>query len=211
MIFLGEAELVSILGISRTGPKIFGRHFESLKWSKSEALTMLFGVRASEVSKPHASFPIKCLTPGAHVLAKIIQFNFLPQGGHYHMIKLDCMLLLYAMFTATEFNLANFLLHYMIMPCEQLAFPCLLTKIFMHYEINLTAETSSVGMESFGSSTINRMFLPRNDFNKIANEETEEEKDARLKKHHHGQIARGKKKKIDIEEKEAKNVSSGSQ
>ena len=36
------------------------------------------------------------------------------------------------------------------------------------------------------------------------------EEDARLKKHHHGQIPGGKRKKIDIEEKEAENVSLGS-
>ena len=128
---------------------------------------MLFGVRASEVSKPNASFPIKCLIPKAHILDKIAQFNFLPQVGHYHMIKLDCLLLLYARITTTEFNLANFLLHAMIMAREQLAFPCLLTKVFMHYEIDLTSETPSFGKESFGSATVNRMFLPRNDFNKL--------------------------------------------
>jgi len=49
-------------------------------------------------------------------------------------------------------------------------------------------QTASFGKESFGSATINLMFLSRNDFNKIANGETEEEEDARLKKHRHGQI-----------------------
>ena len=72
-------------------------------------------------------------------------------------------------------------------------------------------QTASFGKESFGYATINMMFLSRNDFNKIANGETEEEEDARLKKHHHRQIPGGKRKKIDIEEKEAVNVSSSSE
>ena len=122
------------------------------------------------------------------------------------MIKLDCLLLLYAMFTAAEFSL----LCSMTMPREQLACPYLLTKVFTHYEIDLSSE-ASFDKESFGSATINRTFLPRNDFNKIANGEPEEEEDARLKKHHHRQIPGGKRKKIDIEEKEAENISSGSE
>ena len=83
------------------------------------------------------------------------------------------------MFTATEFKLPNFILHSMIMPCEQLAFPCLLTKVHV-FEIDLTPKTPSFGKESFGFATINRMFLLRNDFNKIENGETEEEEVARL-------------------------------
>jgi len=41
--------------------------------------------------------------------------------------------------------------------------------MFMHFETDLTSETPSFGKEGFGSATINRMFLLRNEFNKIAN------------------------------------------
>jgi len=57
------------------------------------------------------------------------------------------------------------------MPHEQLEFPCLLTKVFTHFGIELGTETPSLGKESFGSASINRTFLPRNDFNEIMNGE----------------------------------------
>jgi len=85
-----------------------------------------------------SSFPIKCLTPRAHVLEKIAQFNFLPQGGHFYTIEMDCLLFHYAMLTLTEFNLPN--LNFMIMPREQLAFPCLLTEVLTFYGIDLENE-----------------------------------------------------------------------
>ena len=121
---------------------------------------MLFGVRIDEVSNIENSFPINCLTPRAHMLAKISQFNFLPQGGYFDIIKIDCLLFLYAMLTLTNFNLLHFILSSMIMPYEQLSFPCLLTNVFTHYGIELGSETSSLGKESFGPAFINRMFLP---------------------------------------------------
>jgi len=67
------------MDISTTSHKIFGKTFESLEWRKSETLTMLFGIRAIP---SNASFPIKYLTPRAHILTKIAQLNFLPQRGH---------------------------------------------------------------------------------------------------------------------------------
>ena len=97
MITLGELELGEILGISAIGSRMFGKSFFSLTWNKSEALAILFGVRIDEVYKNENSFPINCLTPRAHVLAKIAQFNFLSQGGYFQVIKIDCLLFLYAM------------------------------------------------------------------------------------------------------------------
>jgi len=72
--------LVSLLGIFETGAKILGKTFESPEWNKSEALTMLFGIRASKVYKLKNFISIKCLTSRAYVFAKIAQFNFVPQG-----------------------------------------------------------------------------------------------------------------------------------
>ena len=140
---------------------------------------MLFRVRVDEVSDIENSFPIKCLTPRAHVLAKIAQFNFLPQEGHYHIIKLDCLLLLYAMLILTNFNLSHFILDSMIVPREQLDFPYLIIKVFTYYEIELDTNPS-LDKESFGPSTINKMFLPRHNFHETINGQTEAAEDARL-------------------------------
>ena len=138
MITLGEFKLGEILGISSTGSRIFGKSFSSLCWNKSEPLAMLFGIRTDEVYKNENSFSINCLTPRAHVLAKIARFNFLSQGGHFYVIKMDYLLL--AMFALTNFNLPHFILSPMIMPREQLGFPCLLTKVFTHFGIELGTE-----------------------------------------------------------------------
>jgi len=70
MITLSEEKLGEILGITASGPGIFGMSFSSLSWSKSEALAMLLGVRMDEVYRNKNSVPINCLTPRAHVLAK---------------------------------------------------------------------------------------------------------------------------------------------
>ena len=53
-----------------------------------------------------------------------------------------------------------------------------------------------MGKESFGSASINIIFLYRNDFNKIMNGETKAEEEGRLKKTHHEKIPCGKRKKI---------------
>ena len=86
---------------------------------------------------------------------------------------MDCLLFLCAMLTLTNFDLPHFILSFKIMPREQLGFFCLLTKVFTHFGIELGTETPSMGKESFGSSSINRIFLLRNDFNKIMNGETD--------------------------------------
>jgi len=104
MITLSEKKLGENLGINASGPRIFGKTFSSFGWSKTEAIDMLFGVRSNEVYRNENSFPINCLTPRAHVLAKIAQFNFLPQRGHFHVIKMDCLLLYNAIFSLTNFN-----------------------------------------------------------------------------------------------------------
>ena len=137
------------------------------------------------------------------MLAKIAQFNFLPQGGHFHTIKMDYLLFLYAMLTLTEFNLPNFFLNSMIISREQIAFPCLLTEVFTFYSIDLENETPSLGKESFRLATNNRMFLSRHNFNKIMNDESESEEDDSLKSGHHGKVPGGKKKKVNLEEEEA--------
>jgi len=154
---------------------------------------------------------MNCLTPRAHVLAKIAQFNFLPQGGHFNIIKMGCLLFQYVILILTNFNLPHFILISMIVPCELLSFPCLLTKVFTHYGIELGTETSTLGKENFRSTSINRIFLPRNDFNKIMNGETIAEEEARLKKTHHGRIPGGKRKKVNIQEEEVIFVSYGSE
>ena len=78
MITVDKEKLGEILGISSSGLHIFNKSFSSLSWSKSEAFAMLFRVKINEVYRKENSFPINCLTPRAHVLAKIAQFNFLP-------------------------------------------------------------------------------------------------------------------------------------
>ena len=85
----------------------------------------------------------------------------------------------------------------MIKPREQLRLPCLLTKVFTHFGIKLGTEIPSVGKESFGSASINRIFLPRNDFDKIMHGEPKAEEETRLKKTYHGKIPGGKRKKVD--------------
>ena len=106
MITLNEEKLGEILGINASRPQIFGEIFSFLGWSETEALAMLFRVRSDEVYRNENSFPINYHTPRAHVLAKIAQFNFFPQGGRFHVIKMDCLLLLYAMLSLTNFNLS---------------------------------------------------------------------------------------------------------
>ena len=154
---------------------------------------------------------MNCLTPRAHVLAKIAQFNFLPQGGHFNIIKMGCLLFQYVILILTNFNLPHFILISMIVPCELLSFPCLLTKVFTHYGIEIGTEISSLGKENFESTSINRIFLLRNDFNKIMNGETIVKKEAKVKKTHHEKIPRGKRKKVDKEEDESVEVLSGSE
>ena len=80
------------------------------------------------------------------------------------------------MLTLNNFNLPLFILSSMIMPREQLGFPCLLTKVFTYFGIELETETPSVGKERFRSTSVNRMFLPRNDFDKIVNGESKAKK-----------------------------------
>ena len=63
MITLGETLLGTILGISTTGPQIYGENFATLNWNKSEAPSVLFGVRVNEVAGIKNSFLINCLTP----------------------------------------------------------------------------------------------------------------------------------------------------
>ena len=58
-----------------------------------------------------------------------------------------------------------------------------------------------MGKESFVSAFINRIFLPRNDFNKIMNGETKAEEEARLKKTHHEKISIGKERKLILRKK----------
>ena len=72
----------------------------------------------------------------------------------------------------------------------------LLTKVFTHFGTELGTETPSLGKESFGFSSINKMFLLRNDSNKIINGETVAEEEARLKKTHYEKIQGGKRKLI---------------
>ena len=72
------------------------------------------------------------------------------------------------MLTLTNFNLPHVVLNFMIGPSEQLDFPYLLTKVFMYYGIKLGTETLSLGKESFGSASINRMLLPRHDLIKLS-------------------------------------------
>jgi len=96
------------------------------------------------------------------------------------------------------------------MPKEQLDFPCLLINAFTHFEIELGTETPSVVKESFGCASINRIFLPRNDIDKIMHGESKAEKEARLKKTHHGKIPGGKRKKADIKREDTVPISSDS-
>ena len=97
------------------------------------------------------------------------------------------------------------------MPKEQLDFPCLLINAFTHFEIELGTETPSVGKESFGSTPINRMFLLKNDIDKIMHDESKVEEEARLKKTHHGKILGGKRKKADNKGEDTVPISSDSE
>jgi len=90
-------------------------------------------------------------------------------------------------------------------------FSCSLTKVFTHFGIELVTETPSIEKESFGSASINKIFLPRNNFDKIMNGESKAEKEARLKKTHHEKIPGGKKKKADIKEEDIIPISSDSE
>ena len=113
------------------------------------------------------------------------------------------------MLTLTNFNLPHFILSFMIMSHKQLSFSYLLIKVFTHYGIGLGTETPH--KESLGFTSINRIFLPRNNFNIIMNGGTKAEEDARLKKTHHGRIPGGKRKKVNIQEEEVIFVSYGSE
>jgi len=99
----------------------------------------------------------------------------------------------------------------MIIPREQLGFPCLLTKVFTHFGIEPGNETPSVGKESFGSASINKMFLPKNDIDKIMHGESKAEEEARLKKAHHEKIPSEKRKKADTKGEDTVPISSDSE
>ena len=99
----------------------------------------------------------------------------------------------------------------MIKPYEQLGFPCLLIKVFTHFGIELGTKIVSMGKESFGSASVNRMFLPINDFDKIMNGESKAEDEARLKKTHFRKLPGGKRKKANIKEEDNIPVSSNSE
>ena len=71
----------------------------------------------------------------------------------------------------------------------------MLTKVFAHFGVELGTETPYVEKESFGSAPINRMFLLKNDIDKIMHGESKAVEEARLKKTHHGKIPGGKRKK----------------
>ena len=83
--------------------------------------------------------------------------------------------------------------------------------MFIHFEIELGTETPSMVKESFGSASINRMFLPRNNFDEIMNGESKAEEEVRLKKTHHEKIPGRKRKKADIKEEDTVPVSSDSE
>ena len=85
---------------------------------------------------------------------------------------MDCLLFVYTVLSLTNINLPHFILSYMIIPREQLGFPCLLTKVFTHFGIEPGNETPSVGKESFRFASINRMFFLRNDIDKIMHGES---------------------------------------
>ena len=87
----------------------------------------------------------------------------------------------------------------------------MLTKVFTHFGIELGTETPSVGKESFGSTSINRMFLPRNYIDKIMHDESKVEEEARLKKTHHGKILGGKRKKADNKGEDTVPINSDSE
>ena len=97
------------------------------------------------------------------------------------------------MFTLTNFNLPYFILSSMIMPREK---KCVYT-----LELSLGLKPIS-GKESFGYASINKMFLPRNDFDKIMHGESKAEEETRLKKTHHEKIPGEKRKKADIKRKD---------
>ena len=92
------------------------------------------------------------------MLAKIAQFNFQPQGGHLHIFKTETLLLIYTMISCIMTNLPEFILHSMLEPREQLTFPCLLSKVFAFYTVDLFHLLKKQGI---GSATVNRMFVPK--------------------------------------------------
>jgi len=100
-----------ILGVPCTRIKLYGETFDSLNWNIQHAIFILCEVRDSGVFRFDYSFPIKLLTPRARLLVKIAQFNFLPQGGHFNIVKMETLLLMYIMFTYIEINLLDLLLH----------------------------------------------------------------------------------------------------
>ena len=73
--------------------------------------------------------------------------------------------------------------------------------MFTHFEIELGIETPSLGKENFGSASINIIFLPINDFDKIMNCETKAEEEARLKKTHHEKYQVEKERKLILRKK----------
>ena len=182
MITFDATKLEKILETKNSRIEICGKTFESLKWNDQHVMSVLCGVRAKEVTNIEIFFPIKLLTPRARILVKIAQSNFLPQGCHFHTVRMEILLLIYAILICIDTELPNLILHFMLKPSEQLAFSCLLTKVFTHFKINLSNETSTLGKEGIGSFTINIMFLPRNDLNRSLEGETKEQGETRVKK-----------------------------
>ena len=106
MITLSEEKLGEILGINALGPRIFGKTFSSLGWSKTEAMAMLFGVRSDKVYRNENSLPINCLTPRAHVLAKLLSSTFSLKEDIFLSLKWTADVFYMPCFTLTNFNLS---------------------------------------------------------------------------------------------------------
>ena len=99
----------------------------------------------------------------------------------------------------------------MLEPREQLAFSYLLTKVFAYYNVDLSNETPSLGKKGIGSPTINRIFSPHDDHVKILDGETVVEEDARLQKFYCDKISGQKRKEVDRDDEEGKDLSLSSE
>jgi len=97
---------------------------------------------------------------------------------------------------------------YMYMSIKTLPLGCL--ELFLFFNIDLSNETPSLEKEGYSSFTVNMMFLPRDDYNKILNNENVKE-EARVKKSCRVRIPGEKQKKADKEDEEFSHESSGSE
>jgi hypothetical protein len=101
--------------------------------------------------------------PIPRIISRILSYNILPKLGSFDYFSKDLSKLLYGIYSTFPINyasvvfsfIANYHLH------KFLPFGCFLTKVFQHFDIPLTNETSIRQKELFTSASLIRMQISK--------------------------------------------------